>query len=55
MQAAILDAAAPLVAPGGQLVYMTCSLLRAENEDQVAAFVDRNPGWSLVGTRSTRR
>jgi 16S rRNA (cytosine967-C5)-methyltransferase len=50
-QAAILDAAAPLVACGGRLVYMTCSLLRAENEDQVAAFVERTPGWSLVASR----
>jgi 16S rRNA (cytosine967-C5)-methyltransferase len=50
-QAAILDAAAPLVGAGGRLVYMTCSLLRAENEDQVAAFVERTPGWSLVASR----
>jgi 16S rRNA (cytosine967-C5)-methyltransferase len=51
MQAEILDSAAPLVAPGGQLVYMTCSLLMAENEDQIAAFLDRNPAWSLTGTQ----
>jgi 16S rRNA (cytosine967-C5)-methyltransferase len=41
----------PLSVPGGRLVYMTCSLLRAENEDQVAAFVERTPGWSLVASR----
>jgi 16S rRNA (cytosine967-C5)-methyltransferase len=40
-----------LSVPGGRLVYMTCSLLRAENEDQVAAFVERTPGWSLVASR----
>jgi 16S rRNA (cytosine967-C5)-methyltransferase len=51
LQSAILDAAAPFVAPGGQLVYMTCSLLRAENEDQVAAFLERSGGWSLMGQR----
>jgi len=51
LQATILDAAAPLVSPGGRLVYMTCSLLRAENEDQVAAFMTRAPGWSLIGTQ----
>jgi 16S rRNA (cytosine967-C5)-methyltransferase len=44
-QAAILDEAAGLVAPGGRLVYMTCSLLAAENEAQVAAFLARRPGW----------
>ena len=37
-QQAILRAAAPLVKPGGMLVYATCSLLREENELQVARF-----------------
>lgn len=46
-QDAILDAAAPLVAPGGRLVYVTCSVLRAENEDRVRAFLDRNPGFAV--------
>jgi 16S rRNA (cytosine967-C5)-methyltransferase len=40
-QAAILDAAAPLVAPGGRLAYATCSLLPEENEAQVARFLER--------------
>lgn len=44
-QAAILDRAAALVAPGGTLAYVTCSLLPAENDGQVAAFLDRHPGW----------
>ena len=38
-QAGILAAAARLVKPGGRLVYATCSLLRAENQDIVDAFV----------------
>ena len=38
-QAAILRSAARLVKPGGRLVYATCSLLREENEDVVAAFL----------------
>ncbi|MFW5642370.1 MAG: RsmB/NOP family class I SAM-dependent RNA methyltransferase, partial [Roseicyclus sp.] len=50
-QAAILDAAAPLVAPGGLLVYMTCSLLAAENEAQVEGLLARRPGWCLEATR----
>ncbi|WP_439137731.1 RsmB/NOP family class I SAM-dependent RNA methyltransferase [Roseicyclus sp.] len=45
LQAEILDAAMALVAPGGQLVYMTCSLFHAENEAQIAAFCARNPDW----------
>jgi 16S rRNA (cytosine967-C5)-methyltransferase len=38
-QAAILDAAATLVKPGGRLVYATCSVLPEENEAIVAAFL----------------
>ena len=37
-QQAILASAARLVAPGGRLVYATCSLLRAENEDVAEGF-----------------
>lgn len=45
VQSEILDQAAGLTKPSGQLVYMTCSLLRAENDDQITAFLDRHPGW----------
>ena len=44
-QAAILDAAARLVRPGGRLVYATCSLLPEENEAQVRRFLARTPGF----------
>jgi 16S rRNA (cytosine967-C5)-methyltransferase len=37
-QAAILDSAARLLRSGGRLVYATCSLLQAENEDIAATF-----------------
>ena len=37
-QRAILASAARLLKPGGRLVYATCSLLRAENEDVADAF-----------------
>lgn len=43
----VLDIAAPLVKPGGALVYIVCSLLDAEGADQVAAFIDRHDGWRL--------
>jgi 16S rRNA (cytosine967-C5)-methyltransferase len=36
-----LENAARFVKPGGRLVYVTCSLLKAENEDRVAAFLER--------------
>jgi 16S rRNA (cytosine967-C5)-methyltransferase len=45
-QAAILDRCVRLVAPGGVLAYATCSLLRDENEAQIAAFLARHPGWT---------
>ncbi len=47
-QAAILAAAATLVRPGGRLVYATCSLLSAENDDIVAAFLEKHPDFSLL-------
>jgi 16S rRNA (cytosine967-C5)-methyltransferase len=36
------------VAPGGRLVYATCSTQRSENEDQLAAFLARVPGFQVV-------
>ncbi len=47
-QRAILDEAAPLVALSGRLVYVTCSVLPAENEAQVEAFLARHPGFALL-------
>jgi 16S rRNA (cytosine967-C5)-methyltransferase len=47
-QSDILDTACRLVKPGGRLVYATCSLLPAENEDQVDAFVTRHPDFAVV-------
>jgi len=47
-QAQILDDACRLVRPGGRLVYATCSILPAENEDQIAAFIARHPDFSVV-------
>lgn len=42
MQAALLDAAARLVAPGGMLVYAVCSLEPEEGEHQINIFLARN-------------
>ncbi|HEU4829505.1 MAG TPA: transcription antitermination factor NusB [Gemmatimonadales bacterium] len=41
-QAELLDAAAAIVAPGGLLVYATCSLEPEENARQVDAFLERH-------------
>ena len=48
IQGRILARAATLVRPGGRLVYATCSLLRAENEDVVEAFLAENPSFRLL-------
>ncbi len=42
-QAAILEALWPCLAPGGRLLYATCSLLPQENEQRVTAFLDAHP------------
>lgn len=47
-QAQILASAARCVAPGGTLVYATCSLLAEENEDQIDRFLAQNPDFTLV-------
>ena len=47
-QAEILNSYSKLVKKGGKLVYATCSILPSENEEQVAAFLENNPNFSLV-------
>ena len=44
-QDAVLDSGAPFVKPGGRMVYVTCSVLPEEDEDRVAAFLARTPGF----------
>lgn len=41
-QAALLDAAWPLLKPGGHLLYSTCSVLHCENSAQIAYFLQRH-------------
>lgn len=45
LQREILDGCAQVVAPGGCLVYATCSLEPEENEGQVRRFLDRHPSF----------
>ena len=46
--AEILDCAAAVLAPGGQLVYSTCTFAPEEDEGQVAAFLQRHPEFELA-------
>jgi len=50
-QRAILDAAAPMVKPGGRLVYATCSVLPEENDDQVAWFLANHASFATLPWR----
>jgi 16S rRNA (cytosine967-C5)-methyltransferase len=42
-QARLLEALWPLLAPGGRLLYATCSVFKAEGQDQIDAFLQRHP------------
>jgi 16S rRNA (cytosine967-C5)-methyltransferase len=46
VQAELLESAATQVKPGGTLVYSTCTISPAENERQVAAFLDSHPQFA---------
>jgi 16S rRNA (cytosine967-C5)-methyltransferase len=42
-QARLLDALWPLLAAGGRLLYCTCSVFKAEGQEQIDAFLQRRP------------
>lgn len=46
LQARLLDALWPLLKPGGELLYATCSILPRENQQQVDDFLARTPDAS---------
>lgn len=48
LQQNILQRAAKCVAPGGRLVYATCSMLSAENQNQVTWFLEQHPHFELM-------
>jgi len=47
-QVKVLDEAKHFVKPGGLLFYVTCSMLAAENEAQVYAFLERTPEFTML-------
>ncbi|MDF2922793.1 MAG: methyltransferase [Paenibacillaceae bacterium] len=48
MQAPILKAAAKLLAPGGRMVYSTCTFSPEENEGMIASFLRDHPEFKVV-------
>ena len=53
VQAELLDALWPLLAPGGRLLYATCSVFRAEGQVQIDAFLQRlSPGTARLDPAS---
>ena len=53
LQAEIVAQAAAHVAPGGLLVYSTCSNEPEENGEQLAAFLSAHPGFEEVGRKES--
>lgn len=47
-QQEILDNAAKMLKPGGRMVYSTCTFAPEEDEDGMAAFLERHPEFSVV-------
>ncbi|MBQ7278221.1 MAG: hypothetical protein IJR17_03365 [Clostridia bacterium] len=51
VQRELLDSCEALVAPGGVLVYSTCTISRRENEEQIESFLRRHPVFTLEEQR----
>lgn len=47
-QDALLTQGGRMVKPGGRLIYVTCSLLRQENEDRIEDFLERHDHFRTV-------
>lgn len=48
IQRELLNEAWQMVKPGGRVAYMTCSILKGENEDQIAQFLAGNEDAKLI-------
>ena len=51
LQLKLLTAAAERLAPGGRLVYSTCSIEPEENSGVIARFLESTPGFQIKETR----
>lgn len=51
----VLDDASLYVRPGGELAYVTCSLLPEENTDRVKAFLQRHPEFETISLKQRWR
>ena len=47
-QKAVLERGALLVKPGGRVIYITCSVLPEENDDQVETFLKAHTGFESI-------
>jgi 16S rRNA (cytosine967-C5)-methyltransferase len=54
-QRAALELAAPLVKPGGRLVYATCSVIAGENQEQTASFLAKHPDFAEISYQDAWR
>jgi len=52
-QAKIIDAMWQLLKPGGMLLYVTCSVFKSENEEQIRAFSERHADAILADMPAT--
>lgn len=52
-QEAVLEQGRRFVRAGGRMVYITCSVLPQENEDRIAAFLDRTGDFRLADPRDS--
>ncbi|WP_255452569.1 16S rRNA (cytosine(967)-C(5))-methyltransferase [Synechococcus sp. RSCCF101] len=48
LQRRLLEAMVPLLAPGGRLLYATCTIHPAENRETAAAFLSAQPAWRCL-------
>lgn len=51
IQAELLETAAEKTKTGGRIIYITCSVLRDENEDIIEAFLNTHPEFALLNIR----
>ncbi len=51
IQKELLDEAWPMIKIGGRIGYMTCSILKSENEDQIEHFIAHNANAKLIPIR----